>query len=228
VGRILLTGVAVVVTVIGGIWLIRTPDPEELRKAVRAEDRAATMLPVAPQEFTLSSLPRSTSDPVLQPEEEPEPIFVHVVGAVKMPGVYLLTGEARVVDALRTAGGPTQDAAVDAMNLAAFVSDGQRLEVPTFEQVRSGGYQSPASSVVGEAGQRVSTNRTSSPADLRIDINSAGAEELARLPGIGPAIAAAIVADRTARGPFASVDDLLRVRGIGPAKLDGLRTSARV
>jgi competence protein ComEA len=232
VGRIFLTGVAVAVTVIGGIWLIRAPDPEELRAAIRAEDRAASYLPVAPREFTLSSLPRTLADPkdqlVEQPGEEPENIFVHVVGAVKVPGVYLLAGDVRVVDALRAAGGPTEDAAVDAMNLAAFVSDGQRLEVPSVEQVRSGGYQPPASSSGAEPSQRVSPNRTPSQADSRIDINTAGVEELSRLPGIGPAIAAAIVADRIARGPFASVDELLRVRGIGQAKLEGLRTGARV
>ena len=228
VGRILLSGVAVAVTVIGGIWLIRTPDPDLIREALRAEDLASSYLPVVATEFTIAvpteRLPASQEFPA----DVSETVFVHVVGAVMVPGVYSLLGNVRVVDALRAAGGPTEDAAVDAMNLAAFVSDGQRLEVPTVDQVRSGGYQAPEYPIGAEPSQRLGRSPTSSAADSRIDINAAGVEELTRLPGVGPTIAAAIVADRTARGLFGSVDELLRVRGIGPAKLDGLRANARV
>ncbi len=234
VGRIVITAVAVVVTVIGGIWLIRTPDPDSVHEAALAEARSATYEPVTPTEYTLITVPTSPAA-VEQDHEDPghtkRQVIVHVVGAVLAPGVYTLEIGARVIDAVRAAGGPTDQAQLDAMNLAAPTSDGQRLVVPTLAEVRSGAYQAPA--VVRAPDSPTSSPTSDSPAgsssgDSRININTAGEEELTRLPGVGPAIAAAIVADRAQRGPFASVEELIRVRGIGPAKLNALRPQARV
>lgn len=144
-------------------------------------------------------------------------MVVHAAGAVRQPGVYLLPAGARVADLLDRAGGPTADTDLDRLNLAAPLADGQRLYVPRRgEQAPpvvgpDGGVAAPGVSVAGSV-----------PAGP-IDLNTATVEQLDTLPGIGPATAAAIVDHRERTGPFASVDALLDVRGIGPAKLEALR-----
>ena len=141
-------------------------------------------------------------------------VCVDVVGAVHHPGVYVLGSGVRVASALDAAGGPVPGAATDAINLAAKVEDGQQIVVPTREQVAEGA--APVAAASGGAGA------VTSPA-AKVDVNTADATQLDALPGIGPSTAAKIVADRQANGRFKSVDDLGRVPGIGPKKLDTLR-----
>lgn len=142
-------------------------------------------------------------------------LIVHVVGAVAQPGVLQLRGGARVVDAIKAAGGATPDADLARINLAAPVSDGERIAVPNANG------ETPALDPGAVSG---GTSAGSSPTPgAPVNVNTADVEQLDALPGIGPATAAAIIADRDANGPFASVDDLSRVRGIGPAKLEQLR-----
>jgi competence protein ComEA len=227
-GRIALATAGAVITLIGGLWLILTPDPAAISGELSAAARGYITVPAT--EYTLQAPPvmsAAISDPVGSISTE-QTVFVHVVGAVVRPGVYALAVTARVIDALEAAGGPTDTAQVDAMNLAALVNDGQRLVVPTVAEVRAGSYHAPTGTLSNSSGSPPAQNGNAEVADRRININAAGPEELMALPGIGPAIAAAIVEDRTARGPFSSVDDLLRVRGIGPAKLEALRSRARV
>jgi competence protein ComEA len=133
---------------------------------------------------------------------------VHVTGAVKTPGVYLLPAGARVEDALRAAGGATGNAAADLINLVEPLRDGQRLAIPDRAAASSPGQ--PA------AGQ------PSPAAPGLLDVNQATAAQLEALPGIGPVLAGSIVEYRAANGPFARLEDLLRVPGIGPAKLEQL------
>ena len=128
--------------------------------------------------------------------------YVHVAGAVHEPGLYRLPETARVDDAVRAAGGPTADADLDALNLAARLRDGDKVVVP----VRGGG---------GAA-------ETDTDASGRINLNSADASTLEDLPGIGPALAERIIAYREQHGGFRTVRDLLRVSGIGPAKFEQL------
>jgi competence protein ComEA len=137
---------------------------------------------------------------------------VHVAGAVVHPGVQRLPGDARVGDAIVAAGGARPDADTDAINLAAKVSDGDRVYVP-----RRGEIVPPAASGAGMSG----------PAAV-LDLNAATADQLDALPGIGPATAQAIVQYRTEHGRFRSVDGLLAVRGIGPSKLAAIRSRLRV
>jgi competence protein ComEA len=146
---------------------------------------------------------------------------VDVVGAVRSPGVVRVAAGARVVDAIAAAGGATADADLARLNLAAPVADGARIAVPHAGQPALPVDPSAVSgSGGGSAGDTGSA--TGAPAGP-VNINTATATELDALPGIGPATAQAIVADRDQHGPFASVDDLARVRGIGPAKLAQLR-----
>jgi competence protein ComEA len=139
----------------------------------------------------------------------PSTLLVHVAGSVVEPGVYELVPGARVRDAVVAAGGPTADANWDALNLAAPVADGTRVYVPALGETLPPELTPAAAAGAAPSGP--------------LDVNRASAEELQRLPGVGPATAAAIITERERNGPFAGVDDLLRVRGIGPAKLDALR-----
>ena len=146
-------------------------------------------------------------------------LVVDVVGAVRRAGVVRVAPGARVLDAIAAAGGASPDADLARLNLAAPVADGARVAVPHV------GAPAPAvdpSAVTGastDAGGSGPGAATAGP----VDLNTATAAQLDALPGIGPATAAAIVHDRETHGPFTSVNDLTRVRGIGPAKLEQLR-----
>jgi competence protein ComEA len=138
-------------------------------------------------------------------------VTVHVVGEVRRPGVYELAGGARARDAVTAAGGLLGDANQAAVNLARVVADGEQIAVP-----REG-----ESAPLGAAGG--APGATPGAAGGKVDLNTASAEQLDALPGVGPATAQKIIADRTSNGPFRTVDDLLRVPGIGPAKFDALK-----
>ena len=144
-------------------------------------------------------------------------IAVHVVGAVQQPGVYHLAAGSRGDDAVRLAGGATAQADLKQVNLAAVLVDGQQLLIPRK------GERIPNNSVPNTV-----PNAPRNGVPTLIDINQATVADLDRLPGVGPSTARAIVDHRTRNGPFASVDDLLAVRGIGPAKLAELRALVRV
>lgn len=145
-------------------------------------------------------------------------VCVHVVGAVRHPGLYRIAGGARIADAVEAAGGVTADAAPEGVNLARLVSDGEQIALPTRDELKHGG-------VSGAAAGGGSVGAAASGAGERVNINTADAAALDKLPGIGPSTAAKIVADRTANGPFATLDDLGRVPGIGPKKLDQLKSA---
>ena len=132
-------------------------------------------------------------------------VFVHVVGAVRRPGLFRLNEGARVADAVARAGGPTRRADLSAVNLAAPLADGQQVIVPR----RGPGGVSAAAGA-------------SSPG-AKVSLASATVEQLDELPGIGPVTAQKIVDWRTTHGPFRSVDDLDDVPGIGPAHVEQLR-----
>lgn len=203
--RIVVSAVSMVIVCAGAFWLVRSPPPS-----------AEAVLPQASSGVAPSStLPLPAGQPIdagegSGPATLPADVMVHVAGAVARPGVYLLVAGARVDDAVGAAGGPTTQADVDALNLAAVVADGVRVYVPEHGEV----IELPPS----PTGSDVAT-APSGP----VDINRADAGQLDALPGVGPATAAAIVAERERNGPFLTVDDLERVPGIGPAKLSGLR-----
>jgi len=142
-------------------------------------------------------------------ESPPGDIVVHVVGAVRKPGVYTFTQGARVVDAVRAAGGFTSAADQQAINLARPLVDGEQIVVPRHGEAPASG--APATA----AGGGVSSGG-------KVNINSASAGELEQLPGIGPVLAQRIVEYRTQHGPFRTVKDLTKVPGIGEKKFSSL------
>ncbi|NLB82778.1 MAG: ComEA family DNA-binding protein [Synergistaceae bacterium] len=154
------------------------------------------------------------------PDEGKKKLWVlYITGEVSAPGVYTLSSDVRIVDLVDAAGGLTPKADPVRINLAAPLSDGMHIHVPAMGSTESFAPslslpQSPSSSFSAPA-----EGASSGP----VNVNSATLQELERLPGVGPATARAILEYRTSRGYFSSVEDLLRVKGIGPKKLEGMR-----
>ena len=139
-------------------------------------------------------------------------VYVDVDGAVVRPGVYRLKDGARVSQAIDAAGGLTSEADVTGLNRASKITDGQKIYVPTV------GEQQAAAAVGGAESGAATTPGAGSSSGL-VNINTASAAELQTLSGIGPSMAQSIIDERTKNGAFASVDDLMRVSGIGEKKL---------
>ena len=132
-------------------------------------------------------------------------VVVHVAGAVRHPGVYRLPGGTRVTDAVERAGGSTARAAVDAVNLAARLADGQQVVIP---ELGPGGGSSAALAGSGEG---------------PISLGTATVEQLDTIEGIGPVTAGDIIEFRDQHGGLASVEQLDQISGIGPATMEALR-----
>ena len=181
-------------------------------------------------------------------------IVVHVTGAVKKPGVYHLVPTARGDDALKAAGGPTDDAAPDALNLAAHLEDGSQIHVPTHkEQAANFAPPSPDSFVKhdpavaakpdkaggksgakpgaphsGHGGAGGTSAKLKPDSGVKINLNTADAQTLQKLPGIGPSMADRILDYRKANGGFKSPEELMEVSGIGPKKYAKLESFVKV
>ena len=165
----------------------------------------------APPELALP-VAGGAGDPAASTTTTVPDALVHAAGAVTRPGVYRVPPGGRVSDLLDAAGGPTPDADLDRLNLAAPLGDGQQVYVP-----RVG--ESPPPAVAGTDAAGGSDGSGAGP----VDLNTATAAELEELPGVGPATAAAILSYRDEHGPFSAVDELLEVRGIGEARLAAIR-----
>ena len=141
----------------------------------------------------------------------PAPLRVYVTGAVKQPDVYALAQGSIVKDAISAAGGTTEDADLDRINLAQELNDQMHVHVPC----------------VGEETTPVAPSGTGGGSDdapdARININTASAKQLESLPGIGPTMATRIVEYRTAHGPFTRPEDIVDVNGIGPTTYEKLK-----
>ncbi|MDO5574976.1 MAG: helix-hairpin-helix domain-containing protein [bacterium] len=139
-------------------------------------------------------------------------ICVHVCGAVQHPGVYTVPETTRVYEVMEAAGGLTETAAADYLNQAASLTDGQRVYVPTMDEVSKN--QIPAEMAadipVSSSSDRVVPESTGS----MVNINTATAEQLKELPGVGDSRAQSIIAYREARGGFKSKEEIMQVEGI--------------
>lgn len=170
-----------------GLWYVRSlPRPVEVA--------------AAPSGGTASAPASASPSPELV-------VLVDVAGWVRRPGVYEFTEGARVIDAIDAAGGARSGAVLEALNLAAPLTDGIQILVPREGQEGV----APAPVTGGAVGGGL------------VNVNSAIATELEELPGIGEVIAQRIIDYRTENGPFATVDELLDVSGIGDAILESIR-----
>lgn len=138
-------------------------------------------------------------------------VYVDVDGAVVTPGVYRLREGARVAQAIDAAGGLTPEADVAGLNRASKVTDGQKIHVPTV------GEQQASIAEAGVDGGAFASSGVSGATGL-VNINTANAAELQTLSGVGPSMAQSIIDERTQNGPFTSIEDLMRVSGIGEKK----------
>jgi competence protein ComEA len=219
--RILASAFGVIVMVVGVWWVVRVPPPPPEATIPFASSTIATGL-VAPG---LGNVP-SPGSPV-------SGITIYVSGEVVKPGVYVLLPTARIIDALQAAGGPTSVADLVVVNLAAPLVDAAQVFIPRIGSTprvklprpRAGINVPTAGSVVIGSG---SGSGSGSAVPGIVDLNNASLSDLDSLPGVGPSTAQAIIDYRVANGPYASVDDLLNVRGIGPSKLAAMRVRVRV
>ncbi|MCS6777699.1 MAG: ComEA family DNA-binding protein [Chloroherpetonaceae bacterium] len=238
-------GLLALVALVAGVVVmlaLRAPGPGPSRAGLREVSNA---MPVAG--------PAVPASRAMQPEPpaptEPAEVVVHVTGAVRKPGVYHLPVGARGEDALRAAGGPLPEANPDAVNLAARLADGTQLFFPTRQQEpeettgetralpegsrgsRIGGARATAVASGRNADREGQGNRRGklrAPGEGYVNINTADAAQLQRLPHVGPAMAERILSFRAEMGPFQAPEDLLQVRGIGPKKFEQMRPFVRV
>jgi competence protein ComEA len=222
VTRLLLAGAAVV-GLAGMAWaVLHHPAPSP--SPVRVLAPPSTSTPPQPTTSTASATTVPTT------------LVVDVAGAVARPGPVRIAAGARVVDAIAAAGGPSRDADLERVDRAAPVRDGERVYVPrvgqdTVPQVVAGDGGAVAGDASGGAGGATAEGgegATSTTPSGPVDLNTADAATLETLPGVGPATAQGIIDYRTQHGRFARVEDLLDVKGIGPAKFAALRAHVTV
>nr|WP_269141917.1 helix-hairpin-helix domain-containing protein [Lientehia hominis] len=166
----------------------------------------------------MDSVGQNTADPA---EDEPDTnIWVHVCGAVSVPGVYELPFGSRIYEAIEAAGGMAEGAAADYLNMAGTLSDGDKVAVPFLSELsQEEQYGGDTAENGGEPG---ASN------DGLIDINHAEKELLMTLPGIGEAKAEALIAYREAHGAFERPEDIMQVSGIKEAAYERLKDKITV
>lgn len=196
-----------------------TPPPEPPRRRLRLSIGAGVVLALVVLSAAVGfGIMRGQAEPTVSmpltedgvESEAAGDLYVHVLGAVERPGLYVLDLDARLVDAVAAAGGTTDDADLAGVNLARVLADGEQIVVPTVGAASGG------------------TGVAVPPGDDRIDLNTADLAALETLPRIGPALAQRILDWRDENGRFASIDDLLAVPGIGEKLLAGIRDGVRV
>ena len=143
--------------------------------------------------------------------------IIHIAGAVQKPGVYQLNKSKRIIDAVKVAGGETEKANLDAVNLAAPLYDGQKIIIPHIPENNEDGLISTAAQY--EASQRYAYSSDSS----LLNLNSATSHQLEGLPGIGPVLANHILEYQKNHGPFQHIEDVLNVPGIGEKKFASIK-----
>ena len=214
ISRILASAFGVVVMVVGVWWVVRVPPPPPEASIPFATTSVASNL-IASNTDASSAISSSAN------------ITVYVSGEVVKPGVYVLLATARVIDALQAAGGATSSADLVVVNLAAPLVDAAQVFIPRMGSTPRVTLPRPHAGINLPIAGAGAVGGATSTAGI-VDINSATISDLDALPGVGPSTAQAIIDYRVANGPYASVDDLLNVRGIGPSKLAAMRARVRV
>lgn len=153
-----------------------------------------------------------------------ETIVVHITGEVKKEGVIYLKRGARIVDAIKEAGGETKEADLSQVNLAYELQDGQKIYIPNKNEKIS-------QYIIGKNGETMNDNSANTGSEstsynkegAKVNINTASQAELDSLPGIGPALAQRIIDFRVENGNFNSIEDIQNVKGIGDSKYEDIK-----
>lgn len=155
----------------------------------------------------VSRTPRGEAT-ILRPPPSPQPIIVDVSGAVLQPGVYSLPFGSRVIDAIEAAGGLAENAVTKSLNLAAKLSDGEKVLVPQISATSLPGFSMP-----DRAGA----------VEILVNVNVASKSQLEELPEIGSVYAQRIIDYRELNGPFLKIEDIQKVEGIGEATFESIK-----
>ncbi|MCO4236621.1 ComEA family DNA-binding protein [Pseudarthrobacter raffinosi] len=202
--------------VLGSVWFwaqVAAGQPE-----VRPLSDVSAQGSMPAREGTEGPEPHGAGPPEL-PSESPQSgtVIIHVAGAIAVPGIVQLPAGSRVHEAVAAAGGGTPTADLNRLNLAAVLADGQKLYVPQAGEEIPAGSSGP----LGGPGEETDGGGTASEGG-KVNLNTAGVEELDALPKVGPVLAQRIVDWRKEHGPFTSTEELDAVDGVGPKMLETL------
>ncbi|MCI9365540.1 MAG: hypothetical protein HFJ54_02765 [Clostridia bacterium] len=151
-------------------------------------------------------------------------IVVHVTGAVKNQGIVEVKENARVNDVIEAAGGVTEEADLEWVNLAYKIEDGQKIYIPSKEEKSENMEEKKEENIVtSESGWQIVNSKQDTLSRLYININTAGTDLLEQLPGIGSSTALKIVEYRKSNGKFKNTEELKNVPGIGEAKYEAIK-----
>lgn len=207
--------VVVVIAFLGatGVFYHYNTSSNEVGELITAKDEIDKLeIPKATKVATTGVEGRETRELATPlPDKEKPHIVLHICGAVKKPGVYEFSEDARVVDAIEKAGGLTKQAVGQAVNQARIVCDGEQLYIPTKEECANGTYERENSS------QNTTSEKKDTTLSIehgKVNLNTATVEELTTLPGIGQAKASKIVDYRETKGMFTKIEDVMQIPGI--------------
>ena len=229
-GRTVLTGILLAAAVIcysAGPGREAKTEALVLESGSSGEAYAETLIQENMEETESGEMPENrATESAAEAESRTDRLYVHVCGEVKIPGVYELPEGSRSCDAIAAAGGFTEEAEEDFLNLAQPVWDGQKLYVPDREEAKTFADSSRAEVPENSGGSM--PGGSGSPENGRININTASREQLMTLPGIGEARAEAILAYRREAGPFLAIEDIMKVSGIKEAAFQKIKDDITV
>ena len=209
----------IAVGVIGGLVMAAWPRPSTDIQVVQTGTTPAPAAQATPANAA-PALPPAAPAQASQPQPAPTPpvVGIYITGEIAAPGVYIINEGNRLANLILIAGGPTADADITAVNLAAILRDEQHWHIPARNPDAA-----PLPAGLVASGQAAPAGSAASSPAGKLNLNTAGVEQLKTLPGIGEVRAQAIVSHREDNGAFPSVDALLNVNGIGVATLESIR-----
>lgn len=176
------------------------------------------VLDIIATEMSVAEAPEKLST---EESEEPAEVVVYVCGAVNSPGIYTLAADSRLYEAVTLAGGFSAEADPAYHNLARSIADGERIYILSVAETK-------ALTTEQQVGGEERADGMSSGANARINLNTATAEQLMELPGIGEAKAASILEYRARIGQFTDIEEIMNVSGIGEAMFERIKDKITV
>ena len=206
--------IALAVIAAGAVYMFQYGKEDDLVFKERTEGKEESLPAREDLPADLKGIPCGSE--TVPADTESSSVCVHVCGSVREEGIYLLSADARIADAVEAAGGFTEDASTTYLNLASKLTDGMKVYVPSFEEVADGSLPGGGGGTIADAGKAAVTGG-------KININTANLEQLMTLPGIGASRAGDIIAWREQHGGFSEISDIMKVSGIKDAMFEKLK-----